>query len=284
MKTVRFDKMSGVGKGFAQRETVKNPERMALRKMVTVMLLLTVAQVAFGQDQEQNQNPNQNLNHNLNQNQNLMINAEADLVSSYVWRGIYQTGVSIQPSLTASFSGFTLGVWGSTDFSTWFKEFDFSLFYETGGLSFGITDYWWSGQWEPYFNRKGKNGAPDVKYKENHLLEISIGYHFGDGFPLSLGWNTMFFGDQDKNLEDKQMFSSYLSVGYDFPVKDVKCNVEMGFNTWESMYSNKFDLMRLSFKALKTVTVTDKFSMPAFAQMILCPATNDAHLIFGLKF
>ena len=41
---------------------------------------------------------------------------QGDLVSSYVWRGFYQTGVSFQPTLGFGIGGFALTAWGSTDF------------------------------------------------------------------------------------------------------------------------------------------------------------------------
>ena len=44
------------------------------------------------------------------------FNVQGDLVSSYIWRGMYQTGVSIQPTLGFSAGGFSLTAWGSTDF------------------------------------------------------------------------------------------------------------------------------------------------------------------------
>ncbi len=201
------------------------------------------------------------------------IDAGVDLVSSYVWRGLYQTGVSIQPSLSASLSGFTLEAWGSTDFSTDFKELDFTLSYEIKGLCIGITDYWWSGQGAPYF-----------KYEEQHLLEGAINYHFGEKFPLSLGWSTMFFGDQDKNEEGDHMFSSYLWIGYDFQVKGVECTAEAGITPWESIYHDSFDVMSLSLKASKEIAITKEFSLPLFAQVIFCPAADDAHLVVGITF
>ena len=201
------------------------------------------------------------------------IEIETSLVSSYVWRGLYQTGVSLQPSISTSISNLTLKAWGNTDFSTAFKEFDFSLFYANKGLCFGLTDYWWSGQGAPYF-----------EYKTHHLLEASIGYHFGDKFPLSFSWNTMLAGNQDKNNEDKQLYSSYFTIGYDFLVKGVKCTSEVGINPWKSIYNAKFDVMNISLKASRKVPITDEFSLPLSAQMILCPATSDAHLVFGITF
>ena len=44
------------------------------------------------------------------------FNVQGDLVSSYVWRGMYQTGASIQPTLGFSVGNFSLTAWGSTDF------------------------------------------------------------------------------------------------------------------------------------------------------------------------
>ena len=41
---------------------------------------------------------------------------QGDLLSSYLWRGFYQTGASFQPTLAFSVAGFSLTAWGSTDF------------------------------------------------------------------------------------------------------------------------------------------------------------------------
>ena len=43
------------------------------------------------------------------------ITPAADIVSSYVWRGVYQTSTSVQPSVKASYAGLSLTAWGSTD-------------------------------------------------------------------------------------------------------------------------------------------------------------------------
>ena len=49
------------------------------------------------------------------------ISIGGDLVSTYVWRGVYQSGFSLQPEIGLSVGGFTVGVWGSTDLDN-FKE------------------------------------------------------------------------------------------------------------------------------------------------------------------
>ena len=229
-------------------------------KITAVMLLLAAANAAYGEDDKK-----------------LTVDVGADVVSSYVWRGQYQTGVSFQPSLSASWSGLTLGVWGSTDFSI-AKEFDFTLSYEIGGLSVGITDYWIPADGQ-------KEGMRYFGYaKEQHLFEGNISYHFGDNLPLSLGWNTVFYGDQDLNEEDKRMYSSYFTVGYDFTVKGAECTAEVGVNPWASQFHDEFNVMSLSLTAKKSIAITSEFSLPVFVQMIFAPAKNDAHLVFGITF
>ncbi len=201
------------------------------------------------------------------------VDAGADLVSSYVWRGMYQTGVSVQPSLNLSVYGITLGAWGSNDFSTLAKEVDFYVSYEIGGFSATITDYWWMGEGESFF-----------KKREGHLFEVGLSYTFSEKFPLSLGVNKMFAGEIDKDEDGKQMYSTYISASYPFRVKEVECEVGIGISPAKGLYSDKFDLATISAKASKKIEVTDKFALPVFVELLLAPAQDNAYLVFGLTF
>lgn len=80
---------------------------------------------------------------------------QGDLVSSYVWRGFYQTGVSFQPTLGFGVGDFSLTAWGSTDFDgvssgegAAAKEIDLTAAYALGesGLTFSVASLWWGGQ------------------------------------------------------------------------------------------------------------------------------------------
>lgn len=205
------------------------------------------------------------------------IAPSADLVSSYVWRGIYQTGASVQPSLTASFAGLYLSAWGSTDFSISSdayrsKEVDLILGYEIGGFNVFITDYWWSGE-----------GAHYGRYSTDHYYEATVSYNFGEKFPLSLSWGTMFAGG-DKKENGKQYFSSYFEAAYDFNVWGIDFTPSIGISPWKGMYSSTFGVNSVSFKASKTLNVTESFSFPIFTQFIVDPEHDDIFLVFGLSF
>ncbi|MCD8264679.1 MAG: hypothetical protein LUD02_11480 [Tannerellaceae bacterium] len=209
------------------------------------------------------------------------ITPEADLVSSYVWRGVHQSGPSIQPSLTASYGGLSLNLWGSTDFSTAndmgiAKEFDITLAYEVGGLTLAVTDYWWAGEGARYGN-----------YSANHYYEGSIGYYFGDQCPLSLSWSTMFGPGTDEKKENGDPFySTFIEAAYDFNVLGVDVTPSIGVSPWTGMYHREgtsgFALSTIAVKASKEIKITDSFSLPIFAEAIVAPNQDTVFLVFGL--
>lgn len=70
---------------------------------------------------------------------------QGDLVSSYVWRGIYQGGAaSFQPTLGFSVGNFSLTAWGSTSLSESNKEIDLTAAYKFGeaGPTLSVATLW----------------------------------------------------------------------------------------------------------------------------------------------
>jgi len=201
------------------------------------------------------------------------ITPSADLVSSYVWRGLYQTATAFQPGLSISFAGLSLAAWGSTDFAAFAKEVDFTLGYEVGGFSVAVTDYWWQGEGEKY-----------GYYSATHHFEGTVGFSFGESFPLSLGWNTMVW-EADGGLEGyEQNYSTYISAAYDFSVKDVAVTVGIGVSPWEGYYTDGLAVSTLSLRATKEVKLSDSFSLPVFAETIIAPNQDNVFLVFGISF
>ena len=50
--------------------------------------------------------------------ENIETDISADLVSGYIWRGQDLGNVSIQPTLSVSYKGFSLSAWGSVGFES----------------------------------------------------------------------------------------------------------------------------------------------------------------------
>lgn len=211
---------------------------------------------------------------------------QGDLVSSYIWRGMYQTGASIQPTLGLSVGNFSLTAWGSTDFDGYrsseglaSKEIDLTAAYTFGnsGLTLSVADLWWAGQGaNKYFNFKSAETA--------HHFEAGLAYTLPvEKFPLSVAWYTMFAG-MDKNAEGEQNYSSYVELNFPFTVKMVNLNATCGIVPYEApqYMVNGFSVTNVALKGTTAIRFSDSFSLPIFAQAIWNPRLEDAHLVFGI--
>ena len=156
----------------------------------------------------------------------LAVNGKAEFVTDYVWRGAYQgSGFSVQPSLTLGYAGLTLNAWGNQSLSKDAKEFDINLGYTYRNFSITVSDYWWSGVDHAYGD-----------YKNDHYFEGTLAYNFGESFPLSLSWSTMFAG-ADKDEEGDLRASTYIAASYPFALPaGITLTPAIGFTPWEGMY------------------------------------------------
>lgn len=205
------------------------------------------------------------------------VTGKVDFVSDYIWRGAYQnSGFSVQPTLGLSYGGFSLGAWGSQSLTKidGAQEFDINLNYTYRNFSITVTDYWWNGISNPYGD-----------YKNDHHFEGALSYYFGDKFPLTLGWATMFAGG-DANDEGNRAFSTYISASYNFACPaDITLTPSIGFTPWKGMYyANKAAFTDIALKASKDIRITNRFSIPLFIQAIVAPVFDKTYLVAGFSF
>ena len=217
--------------------------------------------------------------------------AGVDLVSGYVWRGQDLGGVSLQPSASIAYKGFSLGAWGSVGIeSSDTKEFDLILGYSTGGFSVSVTDYWYNvtgdGVTAKYFQYGAHNAA------NSHLFEAQIGYDFG---PVAINWYTNFAGADGVNKDGDRAYSSYISLAAPFKLAGLDWTAEIGATPWANDFynvsadpecsgSDGFAVCDISLGASKEIKITDSFSVPAFAKVTVNPRTEGAYFVFGLSF
>lgn len=199
----------------------------------------------------------------------------ADVVSGYIWRGQDLGGVSVQPSLSIGYKGFSLGAWGSVGIeSKDTKEFDLTLGYSTGGFSVSVTDYWFTGG-PGYFHYGAYNTA--------HVFEAQLGYDFG---PLAVNWYTNFAGADGLNKDGDRAYSSYISLAAPFTLGGLDWTAEIGATPWDTDFygANGFAVCDISLGASKEIKFTDSFSLPVFAKATWNPRTEGAYFAFGVSF
>lgn len=118
-------------------------------------------------------------------------------------------------------------------------------------------------------------------HSTGHTFEVGAGYMLSEKFPLSVSWYTTFAGN-DYRENGKRAWSSYCELSYPFSVKDVNMSVEAGFTPWESMYSDKFNVVNIGLSATKEIKITSNFSLPIFGKLIANPYEEQLYFVFGI--
>lgn len=205
-------------------------------------------------------------------------NVSADVVSQYYWRGQDLGSVSLQPTLGLSWKGLSLTAWGSVGLSKWddTKEFDLTLAYQTGGFHVGVTDYWFD-------NTKDR----DHRYfyynagSTSHVFEANVGYDFG---PVALNWYTNFAGADGVNKSGDRAYSSYFEATAPFRLAKLDWEASIGAVPYATDFygdATGFAVTHVGVKATKDLKITDKFSVPVFAQVAANPSTQKAYFVIG---
>lgn len=203
---------------------------------------------------------------------------QADIVTSYIWRGQENAGVSIQPSASVGWKGLQLGAWGSYEISgnnSTGKELDLTLSYTAGGFSVGVTDYF-IGMSSPFF--KYKNNAT------NHTFEATVGYDFGC---LSVNWFTNIAGlDGCNRFTGKRAYSSYLQVAAPFHLAKLDWTASVGMVPWSTDFyaadhSRHFHINSIALQASYDVKCGKNFTLPVFANLSANPSADSMYFFIG---
>jgi hypothetical protein len=206
------------------------------------------------------------------------INVSADLVSRYVWRGQpFEQSFCVQPTLALNISNFTIGAWGSYSLvKDTMDEHDLYLVYTfetpSGNFTANVWDYHNPNLGKKFFNFKSDEGA--------HCIEFSLGYNGPKFFPINFLGAYNIHNDADK--------STYIEIGYNFDIKDIKMNLFIGgtkgISKWYGVIEDKLAIINAGISATKTIKITDSFSLPIGVAYTMNPYIEKSFLIFKLSF
>lgn len=222
--------------------------------------------------------------------------AGAEIVSSYIWRGQYNGGLSLQPEALIGFNAsdekvqFRIGAWGSVGASDWkfrkglpnpdandmnpntyfVPEVDLEASLQLWGLTLGATHYYYFGG-SPFFSGLEDDGGSQT--------EVQIGYHFGTLTKAGLyfNWYSMVAGNDcyyvtDANTGDevaRRAWSSYFEIGYDhtFESIDLTIGAVVGMTPWKSLYTDYeggFAVNNIALRIGKTWNINDVCDIELF--------------------
>ncbi len=212
------------------------------------------------------------------------VDVGADIVNRYVWRGTdFGNAAAIQPGLSYSNGGFTVGTWGSysTGFSTSGAEEELDLYVsyglETGGGTFSVA------VWDYYF--PGSSNFLDYSSAEEggaHTIEPSVSYTGPEAFPISLTAAIFTYGSANNPI--------WLEASYPFSVEDVDMSIAIGGTPSDEDGAfgvaggdSDTGLTKLSISASKSIEITDSFSLPISGSYYVNPYKAESYFVFGVS-
>jgi hypothetical protein len=220
---------------------------------------------------------------NLQAQEKFGVEAGAGIVSRYNWRGIdFGNSPAFQPSLTANYYGFQLGVWGSYTFNetasvsneidTWLS-YSFKIY--SVSVTAILTDYYFPSSGSRFGNY---NDFDDPEGAGAHTLEsgLSIG---SESFPLTFSAFYNFYNDAGNN--------TYFQLDYSFNVNNyglnLFCGATAGSKDNPAYYgSDKFNVINVGVKATKSIKITDNFDLPVFVVYGINPRVDQAFMVLGI--
>ena len=240
------------------------------------------------------------------------VDVGGTLASRYVWRGTdFGNAAAIQPSLSFSQGGFTIGAWGSFALSpgtgatevtdsqgditgvtavpeSGVNENDLyaSYTFDTGGsgsVSVFVTDFYFSTPGADFFDYDGDTGS--------HVIEPGVSYSGPESLPISLHASINAYG---RGAVDGNEI--WLEASYPFSVNEVDLSIAVGGTpndnaTDEGASGNYYGtdadtdagITKLSLSASKSIEITDEFSLPISASYYINPYTPRSYFIFGIS-
>ena len=203
----------------------------------------------------------------------------ADIVSSYVWRGVPQEATkgtpNIQPYVSYTLGGLTVGSWASSSLLGNVKEVDLYATYAfSSQFAVTLTDYNWG-----FASAKGYF---DYSATTDHIYEATLAYTGTEKFPISASINTMFAG-ADKKPSDatKAALSTYIELGYQVtPLVKVFAGGVLGESN--AYATTGAGLTNVGIKVSKSIVITDKFSLPVYGILGANPYSGGAFFVAGI--
>ena len=181
-----------------------------------------------------------------------------------------------------------VGLWGGTDFTGDYKEFDYYVSYSTAGFTVAV--------WDIFNYSPGLPFSKDIfnynKYSTTHFLDLSVAYNFDTKFevPLRLYWATIFAG-RDLTVDGDNRYSTYVNAEYSV-FRDEHWIVDIGLGGTFAFNRDGADgganfygydgIDQISLRATYKLKL-GRFDMPVFAHAMWNPDQRAGYLQVGVN-
>jgi len=215
----------------------------------------------------------------------ISLNINCDIISRWIWRGVdYGSSPTIQPYLSITTGNFEFGTYGSVTTRNTYSDLELFAKYNYKNLSLVVTDYFFQDGLP--LGGPTNTMTPNTKYfnfdnhTTGHLTEATLQYKTKN---LSLQANTFIYGWWDKDIYNKQKYSTYIEAAYSIYIKDNKLDIFVGGNPFDSPIYGKRNIINTGITGYKTLNITDKYTIPLRVTLVTNPTTEKIYLVLGIS-
>ena len=223
--------------------------------------------------------------------QTARMHLSGTLQNMHLWRGLQVAdGGILAADMNVGFlnDGLKVGLWGGSDFTGDYKEFDYYVSYSVAGFTVAVWDIFNFSPELPF----SKDIFNYNKFSTTHFLDLSVAYNFETklNVPLRLYWATIFAG-RDLNLAGKNRYSTFVSAEYSVFrnenwIVDVGLGGTFAFNRDDADGSANFygydGVNQISLRTTYKLKL-GRFDMPVFAHAMWNPDLKDGFLQVGIN-
>ncbi len=218
-----------------------------------------------------------------------------EIANNHLWRGIeVSDGLVMCADLSVHDKAehFKVGLWGGTNASGDYKEFNFFGEIKYGGWKLALWDTYNFSPGADYNNREFFNYNAR---STGRFLDCILTYNFAQSapkIPLTLSWSTILFGrdrwsDNSSNRYSCFVWAEYslfrseawsfdAGIGGTFALKGKKGDSS-------TFYSDKAGVIHLQLRAEHRLKITNNYTLPIFACAVFNPLMDRAFFQIGAK-
>ena len=220
------------------------------------------------------------------QENKIPIDFTLQVKNMHLWRGQQVTSAAlgaVDLNIKDNKKRFTLGLWGGAGFNGKYKEFDYYVSFEKSGFSIAVWDIY------NFSDDVAHNNSQMFNYRADqtgHFIDVAVAYQLQGKLPLKMSWATVLYGRDRGALNEKNLYSTYVSV--DCPVlKHNVVNLDFGIagafalnkesGTKANFYGNTAGIVNINVTASKVLQL-GKYKLPVAVMAMWNPENNSANL------
>lgn len=221
------------------------------------------------------------------------IDFNLEIANNHLWRGIEVSDGFVMCSALSIHDRheyIKIGMWGGSNISGDYKEFNFFSEFQYAGWKLAFWDTYNFSPGATYNNREFFNYSA---HSTGRFLDCILTYEVGkihQRVPLTLSWSTILFGRDRWEDNSSNRYSTYLSARYSiFRAHGWQSDLTVGgtftlktkSNDRSTFYSDKPGIIHLELRIQKEVGITSGYTLPLFASAVFNPRMNRAFFQIG---